>query len=202
MADFSVSVRSFTCQMTAKLKQQPTLPCPSEIPGTTWELDAAIEQSFGTARPSTTNGISNAINAYDVRISHGASVAKKAASTTSWSTSGRKTRPRAFFRRLNDEVQSLPGLRKSELARELDGLRVRAAKFLLARTAEQGSRSLTAGAVGGPDTHGQYLDMGKVTTPATVVVGRGGAEIQTRLYTELMEKLEVIAPGVTQNNQT
>lgn len=92
-----------------------------------------------------------------------------------------------------------PGLCKSELARELDGLQVRAAKFLLARTAEEGSRNLIAGAVGGVDTHGQYLDMGKVTTPATVIVGRGGAEAQKRLYVELVEKLEKIAPGVVSN---
>ncbi|KAK7934589.1 hypothetical protein PG985_000084 [Apiospora marii] len=89
--------------------------------------------------------------------------------------------------------------RASWPGRELDGLQVRVAKSLLARTAEQGSRNLIAGAVGGPDTHGQDLDMGKVTMPATVVVGHGGAEVQTRLYTELMEKLEVIAPGVAQN---
>lgn len=42
-------------------------------------------------------------------------------------------------------------------------------------------------------------DMGKVTTPATVVVGPGGAATRTRLYTELMGKLGVIAPGATQN---
>ncbi|KAK8076721.1 short-chain dehydrogenase/reductase [Apiospora phragmitis] len=88
-----------------------------------------------------------------------------------------------------------PGLCKSEL----DGIQVRVAKFLLARTAEQGSRSLIAGAIGGPDTHGQCLDTGKVTTPATVVVGCGGDEAQARLYTELMEKLEKIVPGVTKN---
>ncbi|KAK8101934.1 hypothetical protein PG999_012308 [Apiospora kogelbergensis] len=139
-----------------------------------------------------------------------------------------KDAPEGIFARLNDEAKSRPtqserypttklmqvfvvpfapviinctnpGLCKSELARELDGLQVRAAKFLLARTAEEGSRNLIAGAVGGVDTHGQYLDMGKVTTPATVIVGRGGAEAQKRLYVELVEKLEKIAPGVVSN---
>ncbi len=92
-----------------------------------------------------------------------------------------------------------PGLCHSELSRELDGMQVRVAKFLLARTSEEGSRNLIAGAVGGLDTHGQYLDMGKVKTPATVVVGPGGAEAQMRLYTELMEKLDKIVPGVSKN---
>jgi NAD(P)-dependent dehydrogenase (short-subunit alcohol dehydrogenase family) len=92
-----------------------------------------------------------------------------------------------------------PGLCHSELSRELDGMQVRVAKFLLARSSEEGSRNLIVGAVGGLDTHGQYLDMGKVKTPATVVVGPGGAEAQMRLYTELMEKLDKIVPGVSEN---
>jgi len=92
-----------------------------------------------------------------------------------------------------------PGLCHSELSRELDGMQVWVAKFLLARTSEEGSRNLIAGATGGLDTHGQYLDMGKVKTPATVVIGPGGAETQKRLYTELIEKLERIVPGVSAN---
>ncbi|KAI1841784.1 hypothetical protein JX265_007112 [Neoarthrinium moseri] len=92
-----------------------------------------------------------------------------------------------------------PGLCQSELSRELDGLQIRAAKFVLARTAEEGSRNLIAAAAGGNETHGQYLDMGKVKTPATVVVGAGGAETQRRLYTELMEKLDMIVPRVSAN---
>ncbi|ORY08960.1 hypothetical protein BCR34DRAFT_569260 [Clohesyomyces aquaticus] len=92
-----------------------------------------------------------------------------------------------------------PGLCHSELSRELDGIQIRVAKALLARSSEEGSRNLIAGAIGGLDTHGEYLDMGKVKTPATVVVGRGGAETQIRIYIELMEKLEKIAPGISGN---
>ncbi|KAK6192907.1 hypothetical protein LQW54_012999 [Pestalotiopsis sp. IQ-011] len=92
-----------------------------------------------------------------------------------------------------------PGLCHSELSRELDNMQVRVAKFLLARTSEEGSRNLIAGATGGPETHGQYLDVGKVKKPATVVVGPGGAKRQERLYNELVEKLEKIVPGVTSN---
>ncbi|KAI0146699.1 hypothetical protein BJ166DRAFT_69644 [Pestalotiopsis sp. NC0098] len=92
-----------------------------------------------------------------------------------------------------------PGLCHSELSRELDSLQFRVLKFLLARSAEQGSRNLVAGACGGPDTHGQYLDVGRVRMPATVVVGDGGADRQRRLFEELTEKLEKIVPGVTTN---
>ncbi|ETS87251.1 hypothetical protein PFICI_01079 [Pestalotiopsis fici W106-1] len=90
-----------------------------------------------------------------------------------------------------------PGMCHSELSREIDSLQVRVLKFILARTSEQGSRNLVAGACGGAGTHGQYLDVGKVRTPATVVVGPGGEERQKRLYDELVKKLEKIVPGVT-----
>ncbi|KAH9894627.1 hypothetical protein F4778DRAFT_747708 [Xylariomycetidae sp. FL2044] len=93
-----------------------------------------------------------------------------------------------------------PGLCDSELSRELDGgVQVRLAKLLLARTPEEGARNLIAGACGGVETHGQYLDVGKVKRPATVVVGPGGAKRQERLYGELVAKLEKIVPGVTLN---
>ncbi|KAH8195388.1 hypothetical protein TruAng_010445 [Truncatella angustata] len=92
-----------------------------------------------------------------------------------------------------------PGMCHSELSRELDGMQIRILKFLLARTSEEGSRNLIAGASGGIDTHGQYLDVGKVKTPATVVVGPGGAERQKRLFNELIEKLEKIVPGISAN---
>ncbi|KAJ4299951.1 hypothetical protein N0V90_005199 [Kalmusia sp. IMI 367209] len=92
-----------------------------------------------------------------------------------------------------------PGMCHSELSREIDGMQVRVAKFLLARTSEEGSRNLLAGAVSGLDTHGAYLDLGKVKRPATVVVGPGGAETQKRLYAELINRLEKIAPGISLN---
>ncbi|ETN44695.1 uncharacterized protein HMPREF1541_10365 [Cyphellophora europaea CBS 101466] len=91
-----------------------------------------------------------------------------------------------------------PGFCKSELTRDIDGIAVSIGKFLLARTSEAGSRTLVHGAAGGPETHGQYMNLGKVIPPATVVVGKGGKETQEKLYAELVEKLEAIVPGVTQ----
>ena len=75
MTDFPASQRSFTCQTTAEFKQQSTLACASDLPGTAWELSAVISESFGTTASSSANGISGAINAYGVRILYGASVA-------------------------------------------------------------------------------------------------------------------------------
>lgn len=92
-----------------------------------------------------------------------------------------------------------PGLCKSELSREVDSVMVNIIKFILARSAEQGSRNLIHGAGGELSTHGQYLDMGKAKAPASVVVGPGGEETQRRLYAELVEILEKIVPGVTDN---
>lgn len=90
-----------------------------------------------------------------------------------------------------------PGMCKSELSRELDGLAISIMKFILARTTEAGSRILAHGAAGGPDTHGQYMDLGKVEKPATVIIGQGGKETQEKLFTELMAKLESIVPGIS-----
>lgn len=90
-----------------------------------------------------------------------------------------------------------PGMCKSDLAREPVGLGFKVAKAVLARGVEEGSRNLVAGAVGGRDTHGEYLDLGKVTKPASLVLGEEGMEIQKKLYGELVDKLEKIAPGVS-----
>lgn len=89
-----------------------------------------------------------------------------------------------------------PGLCESELARE-SSLNVRILKFFLARPTEAGSRTLVNGAGAGHDTHGQYLNMCRVTQPATVVLK--GEETQKRLFEELMAKLDNIEPGVSRN---
>lgn len=57
-----------------------------------------------------------------------------------------------------------PGLCSTELSKEggWRGLLFSAIKILIARTAEVGSRTLVAGGVAGPDSHGQYLSDSKV----------------------------------------
>ncbi|MCJ1380925.1 hypothetical protein MMC17_004034 [Xylographa soralifera] len=91
-----------------------------------------------------------------------------------------------------------PGLCHSELARE-GNMRVKIMKFLLARTTEQGSRTLVNAASAGPETHGEYLNMCSVTPTATVVRSPEGQKTQKRLWEELMTKLDRIEPGVSGN---
>lgn len=47
---------------------------------------------------------------------------------------------------------------------QLNGIQVCVAQFLLVKTSEDEFHNLVAGAVGSPDTHGQYPDMGKVAS--------------------------------------
>jgi hypothetical protein len=55
-----------------------------------------------------------------------------------------------------------PGLCHSELARDA-GWGLAIMKFFLARSTEVGSRTLIAAACAGHDSHGQYMDGGKIT---------------------------------------
>jgi NAD(P)-dependent dehydrogenase (short-subunit alcohol dehydrogenase family) len=91
-----------------------------------------------------------------------------------------------------------PGFCKSELAREGD-LRIRIMKLLLARSTEEGSRTLVHAASAGPETHGEYLNMCKVAPTATVVESPEGQTGRKRLWAELMDKLDKIEPGVSGN---
>ena len=91
-----------------------------------------------------------------------------------------------------------PGLCKSELARE-GNARVKIMKFFLARTTEEGSRMLVHAASAGPETHGAYLNMCKVAPTSTVTQGEEGQKTQKRVWSELMDKLEQIEPGITEN---
>ncbi|MCJ1432314.1 hypothetical protein MMC27_001670 [Xylographa pallens] len=91
-----------------------------------------------------------------------------------------------------------PGLCHSELARD-GNMRTKITKRLLARTTEQGSRTLVNSASAGPETHGEYLDMCKVIPTATVVRSPKGQKTQKRLWDELMGKLDKIEPGISEN---
>jgi len=95
-----------------------------------------------------------------------------------------------------------PGLCHSGLARELTGIVAvffYCMKFLIARTTEMGSRTLVAGAAGGDETHGQYLSDCKVAEVSEFVRSEEGKKTQERVYTELLDILEKIQPGITKN---
>ncbi|KAI1169431.1 NAD(P)-binding protein [Nemania sp. FL0916] len=93
-----------------------------------------------------------------------------------------------------------PGLCHSDLAREVKGLQKVAfglMKTVLARTTEQGSRTLLSAGIAGPESHGQYLEDCKVGEPSEVVTRNPDAG--NRLWLELKGKLEEIYPGVIDN---
>lgn len=79
------------------------------------------------------------------------------------------------------------------------GIQMRIVQFLLARTTEAGSRTLVHAASQGVESHGQYLSDCRVTPPSTWVLSKEGYEVQGRVWEELVEKLEKIQEGVTNN---
>ncbi|KAL2135937.1 hypothetical protein VTI74DRAFT_6165 [Chaetomium olivicolor] len=93
-----------------------------------------------------------------------------------------------------------PGLCHSGLSREAKGMQKVAftlMKALLARSTENGSRTLVDGGVQGPKSHGHYLEDCKIARPSEVVTQN--PDVQDRLWVELKAKLEAIQPGVTAN---
>jgi len=91
-----------------------------------------------------------------------------------------------------------PGLCHSELARDA-GWGLAIMKFFLARSTEVGSRTLIAAACAGHDSHGQYMDGGKITAPSAFVQSEEGSKTQKRVWDELNAKLEKIQPGILSN---
>ncbi len=74
---------------------------------------------------------------------------------------------------------------------------------ILGRTTEVGSRTLVAGAIAGPESHGQYMTDSKVAASKGLAKeGDKAADLQHRFWLELKEKLEGIIPGVTDLNQS
>lgn len=72
-------------------------------------------------------------------------------------------------------------------------------KLLLARTTEVGSRTLVAAAAAGEESHGVYMADCAVSEPSKYVRSEKGKNAQIRVYAEVMEALEKIAPGITKN---
>ena len=50
-----------------------------------------------------------------------------------------------------------PGMCQSDLMRENDALAYRIIQWIFVRTTEVGGRTLVAGIVAGPETHGKYM---------------------------------------------
>lgn len=95
-----------------------------------------------------------------------------------------------------------PGLCHSELMRYGTlPLRVgaRVLKAALARTTEEGSRTLVAASVAGEESHGRYMADCVVREPGVWVTSAEGARVQEKFFGELMAVLERIQPGISGN---
>lgn len=89
-----------------------------------------------------------------------------------------------------------PGWCATELSRYYDKGKIVGAIFsMIGRTAEAGSRTLVHGATAGEETHGQYLSECLVKTESAFVRSQGGDRIQKRLWKELSDIIEKLAPG-------
>jgi len=91
-----------------------------------------------------------------------------------------------------------PGLCHSELARE-GGWSIWLLKLFFARSTEAGSRTLFHACCQGSDTHGAYLSDCAKDQPSSLVRSDEGKTMQKRIWKELLDKLEQIQAGVTEN---
>ncbi|KAF9892603.1 hypothetical protein FE257_001005 [Aspergillus nanangensis] len=112
---------------------------------------------------------------------------------------------REMVRQLRDDAVVInminPGFCHSQLTREVSGIGIKAFKMALARSTEEGSRTLVAGAAAGPESHGQYMDCGVADSAgfSSFVRSDDGKKVQEHIWRELSEILEEIQPGVTSN---
>jgi NAD(P)-dependent dehydrogenase (short-subunit alcohol dehydrogenase family) len=89
-----------------------------------------------------------------------------------------------------------PGLCHSELSRE-SGWGLYLLKLFLARTTEQGSRTLVHAGSAKEDTHGAYLSDCAVTEPVAWVRSPEGKVVQERIWKEVCGILEGVKEGIT-----
>ncbi|KAI1273029.1 short-chain dehydrogenase/reductase-like protein [Xylaria sp. FL0933] len=68
--------------------------------------------------------------------------------------------------------------------------------WVLARTAEMGSRTYIAAARAGIESHGAYLEDCELSTPSAFVTSPVGQEAQNRVFHELTGILATIEPGI------
>ena len=91
-----------------------------------------------------------------------------------------------------------PGLCHSSLSREVHSIKFHLMKLLLARSTEQGSRTLVLAAAAGRESHGKYMTDGKANDGALAawIKTDEGRETEERIWAELKDKLERISPGI------
>ncbi|TEA12145.1 Short chain dehydrogenase atnD [Colletotrichum sidae] len=93
-----------------------------------------------------------------------------------------------------------PGIADTEMARNVSWFHGKVLKVvfgIVGRTPEAASRTIVLAAGGGQETHGKYLDDGKVGEPSAFVLSSDGNRVQKQLWDELLEKLEGVHPGIS-----
>ncbi|KAL7813358.1 hypothetical protein V8C26DRAFT_430345 [Trichoderma gracile] len=90
-----------------------------------------------------------------------------------------------------------PSWCKSDLGKEMETAAYKMAEKLLARTAEEGSRTLVHGVLADETSHGHYLNNCHVQVPAKHVTNRWGQRVQKQFLDELLVKLDSISPGIS-----
>ncbi|EYE91702.1 NAD(P)-binding protein [Aspergillus ruber CBS 135680] len=119
-----------------------------------------------------------------------------------------------MFRQLAEEITSCtprvavngftPGYCATALIRETQGFwgwQLYVMKLTIARTIEVGSRTLVHAASLGWEGHGKYLNDCKIDDGAlsSFVRSDEGKQAQVKVWKELLEKLDRIAPGISEN---
>ena len=69
----------------------------------------------------------------------------------------------------------------------------------IARTTEMGSRTIVAAAAAGKDSHGIYMEDSKNGEVSRWVRSPKGAEVQKKVYDELLSILDGIHSGIAKN---
>jgi len=90
-----------------------------------------------------------------------------------------------------------PGFCWSGLSREEGGWGMYLGRLALARTTEQGSRTLASAGMSGQETHGQFLASCRPRDVSLFARSEEGGKLQKMVYQEVNEKLEKIRVGVT-----
>ncbi|TDZ15188.1 Short chain dehydrogenase atnD [Colletotrichum orbiculare MAFF 240422] len=93
-----------------------------------------------------------------------------------------------------------PGIADTEMARNVGWFHGKVLKVvfgIVGRTPEAASRTIVLAAGGGQETHGKYLDDGKVGEPSAFVLSSDGNRVQKQLWDELLEKLEDVHSDIS-----
>ncbi|KAL6874497.1 hypothetical protein HDV57DRAFT_510985 [Trichoderma longibrachiatum] len=92
-----------------------------------------------------------------------------------------------------------PSWCRSDLGKEMESAGYKMAEKILARTTEEGSRTLVHGVLADETSHGHYLNNCHVQAPAKHVTNRWGQGVQKKFFDELIIKLDSISPGISSN---